>query len=89
MPNESPVQLSKKELDDLLDRAAQRGAERALDGLGLSDDLQTRHDLYEIRELLKDWRAVKRGAMHFIGKIIGVSILGALAFFVTGRYWGE
>lgn len=85
----STIGLTRAELDDLLDAAAQRGAERALDQLGLTNDPDTKRDLYEIRTLISDWRSVKNSALAFFGKVLGISILGALAFVVTGKWWIE
>jgi hypothetical protein len=83
------IGLTRAELDDLLDAAAQRGASKALDQLGLTNDPDTKRDLYEIRTLISDWRDVKSSALHFFGKVLAVSILGALAFVATGKWWAS
>lgn len=85
--NQNGISLTRAELDDLLDAAAQRGAKCALDQLGLTADADTQRDLYEIRTLLADWRDVKSSALTFFGKVLAISILGVLAFVVTGKWW--
>ena len=47
--------ITPEELEDMLDRAAQRGATAALREVGLHDD-DARKDIQEMRSLLEAWR---------------------------------
>lgn len=63
----------------LIEEAAEEGAKRALERLGLHDDDAPR-DVLELRSLLDSYRAVKRGVMQTIGKAIAITVLLALAW---------
>ena len=51
--------ITPEELEDMLDRAAKRGATAALREVGLHDD--ARKDIIEMRNLLETWRDTRRG----------------------------
>ena len=69
--------LMRKDFDDLLDRAAERGAERALSHLGLESSTAAR-DIHELRNLLEAWRDARRTAWQTVIKVITTGILAAL-----------
>jgi hypothetical protein len=50
----SEVKLSPEELEDMLDRAARRGAKEALRSIGLLDD-DAQRDITEMRGLIEAW----------------------------------
>ena len=58
---ENMLLMRKEDFDDLLDRAAERGAERALSHLGLESSTAAR-DIHELRNLLEAWRDARRTA---------------------------
>lgn len=65
------------DLDDLLTRAAERGAERCLAHLGLENGHAAR-DIRELRDLLEAWRDARRTAWQTTVKVITTGILAAL-----------
>ncbi len=69
--------LRKEDFDDLLDRAAERGAERVLAHLGLENGSAAK-DIRELRDLLEAWRDARRTAWQTTVKVITTGILAAL-----------
>jgi len=69
--------LRPDDLDDLLTRAAERGAERCLAHLGLENGHAAR-DIRELRDLLEAWRDARRTAWQTAVKVITTGILAAL-----------
>lgn len=72
-----------KDIDDemlalMLDRAAEAGAKRALEKIGLHDEGAV-DDVRELRGLLENWRETKKTVTATIAKIITTAILAALA----------
>ena len=55
----SEVNLSPEELEEMLDRAAKRGAKEALRSIGLLDD-SAHKDMVELRSLLEAWRDTRK-----------------------------
>ena len=73
--------LRPDDLDDLLTRAAERGAERCLAHLGLENGHAAR-DIRELRDLLEAWREARHTAWQTIIKVattglLAVSLVGA------------
>ncbi len=75
-----PIILRPEDLDDLLTRAAERGAERCLAHLGLENGHAAR-DIRELRDLLEAWRDARRTAWQ---TIIKVATTGLLAVILVG-----
>ena len=69
--------LRKEDFDDLLDRAAERGAERCLAHLGLENGSAAK-DIRELRDLLEAWRDARRTAWQTTVKVVTTGILAAL-----------
>ncbi len=69
--------LRKEDFDDLLDRAAERGAERCLAHLGLENGHAAR-DIRELRDLLEAWRDARRTAWQTVIKVATTGILATL-----------
>jgi putative MATE family efflux protein len=69
--------LRREDFDELLDRAAERGAERVLTHLGLENGHAAR-DIRELRDLLEAWRDARRTAWQTTVKVITTGILAAL-----------
>ena len=74
---ENMLLLRREDFDDLLDRAAERGAERALAHLGLENGHAAK-DIRELRDLLQAWRDARRTAWQTAVKVITTGILAAL-----------
>jgi hypothetical protein len=78
--------MTDNELEILLERAAKRGAEKALKEVGLSDD-DAVHDIKEMRDLLEAFRDMRRTVVVTFAKMVTTFVVGLLAF---GSYmkWG-
>ena len=74
---ENMLLLRREEFDDLLDRAAERGAERALAHIGLENGHAAK-DIRELRDLLEAWRDARRTAWQTTVKVVTTGILAAL-----------
>ncbi len=74
------ITLRPDDLDDLLTRAAERGAERCLAHLGLENGHAAR-DIRELRDLLEAWREARHTAWQ---TIIKVATTGLLAVILVG-----
>ena len=70
--------ITPEELEDMLDRAAKRGATAALREVGLHDD-DARKDIQEMRSLLEAWRDTRRGVWSTIVKMSTVAIITFIA----------
>ena len=71
------VLMRREDFDDLLDGAAERGAERVLAHLGLENGHAAR-DIRELRDLLEAWRDARRTAWQTTIKVATTGILAAL-----------
>ena len=74
---ENMVLVRREDFDELLDRAAERGAERVLAHLGLENGHAAR-DIRELRNLLEAWRDARRTAWQTTVKVITTGILAVL-----------
>ena len=74
---EAAITLRPDDLDELLTRAAERGAERCLAHLGLENGSAAK-DIRELRDLLEAWRDARRTAWQTTVKVITTGILAAL-----------
>ena len=74
---ENMLLFRKEDFDDLLDRAAERGAERVLAHLGLENGHAAR-DIRELRGLIEAWRDARRTAWQTAVKVFTTGILAAL-----------
>ena len=77
---ENMLLLRREDFDELLDRAAERGAERCLAHLGLENGHAAR-DIRELRDLLEAWREARHTAWQ---TIIKVATTGLLAVILVG-----
>ena len=76
------LSLTPEELEDMLDRAARRGAKQALSAIGLHDTNAAK-DINEMRGLLEAWRDTRKGIWTTVVKITTVGVLT----FITGAVW--
>lgn len=74
---EQRVLLRQEDFDELLARAAERGAERVLAHLGLENGTAAR-DIRELRDLLEVWRDTRRTARQTLIKVLTTGLLAAL-----------
>ena len=77
VPLESTLLLRREDFDELLDCAAQRGAERVLTHLGLENGRAAK-DIRELRDLLEAWRDARRTAWQTTVKVVTTGILAVL-----------
>ena len=70
--------ISAEELEDMLDRAAKKGASEALRELGLQDD-SAANDIREMRGLLDAWRLTKKSIWATTVKMGTVAVLTFIA----------
>lgn len=65
-------------LEAMLERAAKRGAQEALEAVGLHDEKAV-HDMTELRNLLDAWRSAKRTVWKTVMQAATMAMLGAIA----------
>lgn len=70
--------LTAEQLEEMLDRAAKRGACEALKEVGLHDD-NARKDIQEMRSLLEAWRDTRRSVWLTIIKMSTVAVITFIA----------
>ena len=70
----SEVNLSPEELEDMLDRAARRGAKEALRSIGLLYD-SAQKDITEMRSLLEAWRDTRKSVWSTVTRLVTVCLL--------------
>jgi hypothetical protein len=68
------ILLRKEDFDELLDRAAERGARRALADVGLDGA----HDIRELRNLLEAFNAAKHTAWETVIRMVTTGFVLAL-----------
>jgi hypothetical protein len=74
---ENMLLLRRQDFDELLERAAERGAERVLTHLGLENG-RAAQDIGELRALLEAWRDARRTAWQTATKVLTTGLLAAL-----------
>lgn len=74
----SNINLTAEELEDMLDRAARRGAREALKSLGLQDE-EAHKDIIEMRSLLDAYRDTKKSIWTTLVRISTVAVLSFIA----------
>ena len=78
----SEVNLSPEELEEMLDRAARRGAKEALRSIGLLDN-DAHRDISEMRSLLEAWRDTRKSIWITTIRLVTVAVLT----FIAGAVW--
>lgn len=71
------TELTRSELQEMLDEAARKGAKTALETIGLHDE-GAANDIREVRGLLDSWRDAKRTAWKTTVNWAVTLFLGAL-----------
>ena len=72
------INLTPEELEDMIDRAARRGAKEALRSLGLQDE-DAHKDIHEMRTLLEAYRDTKKSIWSTAVRITTVALLSFIA----------
>lgn len=70
--------MNDQQIEDMIERAAKKGAREALESIGLHDENAT-HDVRELRTLLDAWRGAKKTVWKTIMQALTMAFLGALA----------
>lgn len=70
--------MTPPEIEALIDAAAEKGARKALEKVGLHDDDAGR-DINDLRTLIEGWRETKKNVSRAITQAITVALLSALA----------
>ena len=70
--------ITPEELENMLDRAARKGAKEALASIGLLDD-SAQKDIVEMRSLLEAWRDTRRSIWTTAIKVTTVAVLTFIA----------
>lgn len=70
--------MSEAHLREMIERAAECGARKALARVGLHDE-GAANDVGDLRELLSAWRDVKRTALRTAVKFVTAVVLAAIA----------
>jgi hypothetical protein len=71
------ISLPQNDFENLLDVAAQRGAERCLAHLGLENG-HAAADIRDLRSLIESWRDARRTAWQTAVKVITTGVLAAI-----------
>jgi hypothetical protein len=72
-------------LNRMLDDAAERGAKRALERVGLHDENAGR-DIHDLRNLIDSWRSTKRSVSKVVIQYATAGLLGFLAALFWFKY---
>ena len=70
--------ITPEELEEMLDRAARKGAKEALASIGLLDN-SAQKDIVEMRSLLEAWRDTRRSIWTTAIKVTTVAVLTFIA----------
>ncbi len=74
---ENMILLRKEDFEELLNHAAERGAERVLLHLGLENGHAAR-DIRDLRDLIEAWREARHTAWQTFIRVLTTGILAAL-----------
>jgi hypothetical protein len=80
--------MDEKQLDILLEQAAERGAKRALERLGLHDE-EAGNDIRDLRTLIDGWRTAKRTALTTFTRYMTLAFLGMLMLGAWTQFSGK
>jgi len=72
------MSVTPEELEDMLDRAAKKGAAEALRSLGLQDE-SAANDIRDMRNLIDAWRMTKKSIWATTVKLGTVAVLTFIA----------
>jgi len=75
------ITITEEILEGLLERAAERGAQKALASVGLADD-RASNDVRGLRDLFAMYHIVRNGALKQLGAGIALIVLAAISVYV-------
>ena len=78
--------LDHEAMEAMLERASEKGAQRALERVGLHDEHALK-DVHDLRDLLDMWRQVRTGALRSLGKIVMLGLLLIIGAVAGKHYW--
>ena len=78
--------MEHESIEAMVQRAAEIGAQKALERVGLHDE-QALKDVHDLRDLLEMWRQVRTGAMRTVGKVFMYGVLIVIAAVAGKQYW--
>lgn len=82
--NDTPVLISRTELQDMLDKAAIKGARQALKDIGLGDE-NAAEDMRALRDWFRAYTMVKRVVIkQFVSTLISTIIKAAVLLMTLG-----
>ena len=84
LPPEAYIELTRRDLEDIIESAAKRGAERALQEVGMTDKDAVK-DVQEMRTLMGMWREMRTTALRTFVQAATVLLLGIIAVGATMR----
>ena len=76
------ITLTIEQIEEMLYKAARRGAKEALRSIGLLDD-DAQKDIIEMRSLLEAWRDTRKSFWSTVVKLTTVALLT----FIAGAVW--
>ena len=79
--------MTDEQLQVIIAQAAERGAQRALQRVGLSDE-DAGKDIHDLRDLIDGWRSMKKTVGTTITKMITTALLAALAMGAWMKWGG-
>jgi hypothetical protein len=75
--------MTADEIDAMIERAAERGARRALESVGLHDEHAGR-DIHDLRTLIDGWRTTKKTILEAVLRWLTIGVLGIASL---GLWW--
>ena len=79
------LSIRQHDLDELLTRAAEKGAERCLAHLGLENGHAAR-DIRELRDLLGAWRSARATAWQTVIRVMTTALLSVIVVGVAIKF---
>lgn len=76
------------DLANMLEAAAEKGAKRALERIGLHDE-DAGKDIYELRSLIDGWRSTKTAIGTAFAQWLTVALLGLISGIVYMKLGGK
>jgi uncharacterized protein (DUF849 family) len=82
------ISITPDHLEQLLERAAEAGAKRALDHVGLHDE-NAADDVRELRDTLEAWRSAKSAALKTVVQMLTKGLMLAMLAGLAVLLWNK
>lgn len=82
------ISIDEKQLEIILENAADKGAQRALHRVGLHDE-NAGKDIDDLRSLLTAWREACKTVRSTVIRIVITAVLGAVLVALGWNYWPQ